>query len=138
MTPRGIRNNNPGNIRKSKDDWQGLAADQPDGAFFTFESPVAGIRALAKILLNYQRKKGLHTIHDIISRWAPPSENDTAAYIAQVAKHVGCAPEAMLTLSDRTTLFLLVEAIIQHENGTQPYDAKTIHAALTAAGVSTP
>src|SRR5574337_876096 len=84
MTPsRGIRNNNPGNIRKSSEPWRGLAAakDQKDPAFFTFETPEWGIRAMAVILRTYQTKYGLRTIRAIIGRWAPSAENDTDAYV---------------------------------------------------------
>lgn len=48
--PRGIRNNNPGNIRRSSDPWQGLAKEQIDREFFKFKSSVYGIRALARLL----------------------------------------------------------------------------------------
>ena len=67
--PRGIRNNNPGNIRKSKDPWQGLAERQTDAAFFTFKSGPYGIRALARILIAYQDKQKLRTIDGILHRW---------------------------------------------------------------------
>ena len=69
--PRGIRNNNPGNIRRNGDPWQGLAKDQTDREFFTFQSAVYGIRALARLLITYQDKYGLCTIEGIITRWAP-------------------------------------------------------------------
>ena len=49
MKPRGIRNNNPGNIRKSNVKWQGLAAEQTDGAFYQFTRPEYGIRALCRV-----------------------------------------------------------------------------------------
>ena len=67
MTPRGIRNNNPGNLRQG-DDWQGLADPQIDKEFCVFQSSLWGIRALARVLLNYQRKHQLHTVTQIISR----------------------------------------------------------------------
>ena len=54
--PRGIRNNNPGNIRRNGDPWQGLAKEQNDREFFTFKSAVYGIRALARLLITYQDK----------------------------------------------------------------------------------
>lgn len=134
MISRGIRNNNPGNLDKG-DDWQGLADEQPDPRFCTFISPLWGIRALAKVLLTYQRKHNKHTIREIISRWAPPHENDTEAYIKAVSAHVHVIPDAPISLEDRTTMFLLVEAIIKHENGQQPYSGDVIHSALSAAGI---
>jgi hypothetical protein len=77
--PRGIRNHNPGNIRRNGDPWQGLAKDQTDREFFTFQSAVYGIRALARLLITYQDKYGLCTIETIIGRWAPAVENNTKA-----------------------------------------------------------
>ena len=71
--PRGIRNRNPGNIRKSGDRWKGLAPLQSDPAFFIFETPLWGIRAMATILRNYQRRHGLKSLVQIIGRWAPPT-----------------------------------------------------------------
>lgn len=81
-TPRGIRNNNPGNIRWGSD-WKGLKKDgkQQDPSFCVFETPEYGIRALAKLLQNYQLLYGLNTPRKIINRYAPPTENETVSYI---------------------------------------------------------
>src|SRR5579872_14880 len=89
--PRGIRNNNPGNIRRSIDKWQGLADPdhQTDPDFFIFQNPIYGIRAIARILITYQDKYGLQGVKGIISRWAPSSENKTDAYVAAVVKNTG-------------------------------------------------
>jgi len=114
---RGVRNNNPGNIRKSSEAWQGLAADQSDPAFFRFVAMPYGIRAMAKILRKYQTSYGLDTVQGIISRWAPPTENDTDAYQRAVASRIGTTTTARLALDDPDTLFTLVRAIIAHENG---------------------
>lgn len=133
--PRGVRNRNPGNLRKG-DDWRGLSEDQTDKDFCIFTAPLWGIRALVRVLLNYQRKRQLHTIRQIINRWAPPNENDTGAYVDAVTKHVHVIADSPVNLEDRVTMFLLVEAIIQHENGIQPYGGDIIHAALTAAGIN--
>lgn len=116
--PRGIRNNNPGNIRHGEK-WQGLADEQSDAAFATFTSAEYGIRALGKVLLNYQRKYALDTVRKLISRWAPPNENDTDAYVNSVARAIGVGPDDKITVSDR--LAALTKSIIQHENGQQPY-----------------
>jgi hypothetical protein len=131
--PRGIRNNNPGNIRKSKDKWQGLADIQPDTEFFSFVDPVYGIRALAKILRNYRDRYGLNTVQGIINRWAPPVENNTGAYVRMVANKVGVAPTEPLTW-DAGQMRRLVSAIIQHENGQQPYNMATIADGISRAG----
>lgn len=132
---RGIRNNNPGNIRKSKDPWQGLAERQTDAAFFVFKSPMYGIRALARVLITYQDKKNLRTIKDIIRRWAPQTENDTNAYIISVADATGFAQDQLLDMHRFDHLMPLVAAIIRHENGHQPYTNTEITKALVLAGV---
>ena len=71
---RGIRNNNPGNIRWGSA-WQGLKVDgkEQDKDFCVFIAPEYGIRAMCKILLNYSRLYKINTVAGIIHRWAPPS-----------------------------------------------------------------
>lgn len=135
---RGIRNNNPGNIRKSADPWQGLDAQQTDPAFFKFSSPLYGIRALARILINYQDKYNLNTITGIIGRWAPGTENDTAAYVADVCSRADLTADQELNMHDYNNLCPLVKAIIWHENGQQPYTDAQIDKALVLAGVEPP
>ena len=78
--PRGIRNKNPGNIKLGTA-WDGLADEQSDPTFCVFKETVWGIRALMRILLVYRFSHKKSNVDDIISRWAPPSENDTQAYI---------------------------------------------------------
>lgn len=117
---RGIRNNNPGNIRKSAEKWQGLAAEQNDSSFFQFASMPYGIRAIVKILRNYSTKYGLNTVRDIINRWAPPVENNTSAYVRYVAGMVGVSATDDINLDDAETMFLLVRAIMAQENGRAP------------------
>lgn len=128
--PRGIRNHNPGNIRHG-DKWQGLAAEQPDSAFCTFTAPEYGIRAMGRILRNYRRKYGLNTVRGIINRWAPPVENDTAAYVNHVAQALGVGPDEAFDVD--AALVPLVTVIIQHENGMCPYDNATIERGVALA-----
>lgn len=119
MTARGIRNNNPGNIRIGQD-WVGERHDDtPDSAFEEFLEPKFGVRALARVLKTYYNKYSLRTIEAIIGRWAPPNENNTPAYIRSVANGMGVSPTAELTFPAQ--LAPLVAGIIQHENGEQPY-----------------
>lgn len=127
---RGIRNNNPGNIRW-RDKWIGLVPEQQrtDTAFCQFVSPECGIRAMIIILNHYQIQHGLNTIAGIIHRWAPPEENDTQAYINSVVTVTGIPAHKHLDLSDSTTMLKLVQAIIVHENGYQPYDASVLQRA---------
>lgn len=90
-TPRGIRNNNPGNIRNSeRNDWAGEVskADKKDNAFEEFKDIPHGIRAMMKLLLKYQRSYNLHSIKELIERWAPRDENDTAAYVRWVCREM--------------------------------------------------
>lgn len=138
LAPRGIRNNNPGNIRKSKDKWQGLAANQPDPDFCTFIDPTFGIRALAKILISYQERSGCSMIFQFLNRYAPSSENDTNSYINAVAEHMGISPHAMIDIHHYATIRPMVEAIIRHENGQQPYSGEVIDKGLQMAGIATP
>ncbi len=132
---RGDRLNNPGNIRLSKDKWQGLATEQRDKDFFTFKEASWGIRAMARVLINYQDDHELNTISKIISRWAPTNENDTSAYINMVAKNTGFDKNQGLDLHTYPHLFPLVKAIIKHENGYQPYEDVVITKGLVLAGV---
>ncbi len=120
---RGIRNNNPGNIRWG-DEWKGLVLEvqRTDKSFCQFKAPEFGIRAMIIILRNYQSKYGLKTITGIIKRWAPPNENDTQAYIRSVAQATGTDADKPIDLTDSRKLFPLLQAIIKHENGTQPYE----------------
>lgn len=123
--PRGIRNNNPGNIKKNNIEWEGLSAIQTDNTFFQFTDPIYGIRALTKILRTYRDKYDLKNIWAIINRYAPPSENDTEAYKNFVTKKTGLS---MLKEIDNSVegYFPVVKAIILMENGEQPYDDELI------------
>ena len=85
---RGIRNNNPLNIRHSSDQWQGARVEQTDPSFVQFKSMAYGYRAAWKVLESYwnqfYRSKQPYTVSTIIGRWAPPTENDTQNYIRTV------------------------------------------------------
>jgi len=123
-TTRGIRNNNPGNIVRTNDVWQGESPDQSgDDRFVVFTAPEWGIRAMVRILRRYY-SSGLTTVSQIISQWAPSTENDTQAYIDAVANQMGVSPDGVLSFDN--ALPLLVSAIITHENGQQPYDISII------------
>ena len=136
--PRGIRNHNPGNLRRSSDPWQGLAPQQTDPDFCQFESAKWGVRALARTLIAYQDRWGLKSVKRIISRWSPPNENDTEAYVRAVAEAVGVSPDEPINTHDYKILKPLTLAIIRHENGQQPYTDSEIDAGLVLAGVEPP
>jgi len=115
MTPRGIRNNNPLNIRHNADVFQGEVKGN-DKSFKIFASMPYGYRAGFAILHTYLTK-GLNTIEKIITRFAPPSENDTQAYIANVAKWSGVPKEKVLTATSGTDYIMIVAAMSAVENG---------------------
>jgi len=128
--PRGIRNNNPGNIRHGSA-WRGLSKDQTDDSFCVFDDPVMGLRALGKVLINYERLHGFNTVNGIINRYAPPVENDTNSYAEHVANKLGVGLDEEIDVS--VYLDDLMSAIVKHENGQQPYTAAQIaHAANLA------
>jgi hypothetical protein len=129
---RGLVNNNPGNIRKNGTAWRGAIAGS-DPAFVTFDTPQDGIRAMAKVLLTYQRQHGLDTIAELLERWAPAVENDSFAYIDDVATRLGIDPDERIDLDDPMKLAALCGAIIRHENGVQPYADAVLAAGVDAA-----
>ncbi|MBQ0327189.1 structural protein [Providencia rettgeri] len=131
---RGIRNNNPGNIDYNKaNNWKGQLPHNSsiESRFCRFQSAEYGIRALIRLLQNYQRnpKINLKTISGLINRWAPNNENNTGAYINGVAKELGVSPTDIVSLDDKATAIKLAKAIIRHENGSQPYDEATFEKA---------
>ncbi len=117
--PRGIRNNNPGNIRATRTLWKGLADPPSDGEFCRFTSAEYGLRALFLILFAYQRR-GLVTVPSIIGTWAPPSENDTQTYIDRVLSGTGFSFSERIDVSDPRMAIPMARAIVAHENGPCP------------------
>lgn len=133
--PRGVRNNNPTNLRKTSDPWQGLAKEQTDSAFFVFKDPVYGLRAGARTFLTYQDRHDLNTVEELIGRWAPRNENDTDAYIDAVADHMGVDRDEPIDTHQYEYMLPLLEAVVQHENGIQPYTPAQFDRALALAGI---
>jgi hypothetical protein len=114
--PRGIRNNNPGNIEDGP-----FARSQPgykgsDGRFAIYETPEAGTAAKTALLGSYGRK-GINTVEGVVNRWAPPSENDSGSYAQFVSQKLGVDPRAPLDMNDPRVLSELSSAIAQRENG---------------------
>ncbi len=121
LLPRGIRNNNPGNIRwisQAGRRWRGMERDD-GGGYAVFDTMANGVRALGKQLLKYQ-ERGLDTVREIIATWAPSSENDTGAYVGAVAAALQVSPDEKISVQAR--LADLAAAIIRHENGA-PFEA---------------
>lgn len=115
---RGLRNNNPGNIRRVRGQrWKGQSPEQKDPEFVQFQSLAWGYRAMMVILSNY-RRMGVRTVRQMICRWAPPTNgNLTDAYIGCVCDALGCTPNCIPDLTDRPTLVGIVAAMSRVENG---------------------
>ena len=125
MLPRGIRNNNPLNIRRGKDQWKGMAEAQNDRAFVQFKSLDYGWRAAFYLLTRtYYHKYRLYTIRMIINKWAPPNENLTSTYIENVCRLTGIAPDEPIGIpSDQPQRWMaLGVAMAIQENGTDSLD----------------
>lgn len=132
IEPRGIRNNNPLNIRKGSN-WQGEKHPQTDKSFEQFESMQYGVRAGFIILRRYMSgynglTEKFNTIEKIVRRWAPPSENNTKAYIEQVSKLTGIPSTLKISFSQRSYMVAIIDAMIRVECG-QPIDRKIIESA---------
>lgn len=119
--PRGMRNNNPGNLKISGSQWAGKipAGRNTDGVFEQFENYSYGIRAMIKLLLNYINQQGRDTIRKILERYAPGSENPTSSYISQVSALTGFGPDQRLS-PNKTTMKKLVLAMALFENRQPP------------------
>ena len=125
--PRGIRNNNPLNIRKGNN-WKGEVANQTDREFEQFVSMQMGVRAGFNMTGYGGRVKALTNVHDIIHRWAPPSENNCRAYIDSVCRVSGLHEYERLQFSDRNKMLALVDGMIRVECG-QPVSLDIIASA---------
>lgn len=116
--PRGISNCNPGNIERGKDRWLGMSADQSsDSRFLVFDKPEAGLRAIMRLLINYQERHDIKTVRDAINRWAPPGENNSTAYVQHVARLTGLDPDEPVDFLDEYICVAVTKAIVRHENG---------------------
>ena len=118
--PRGYRNNNPLNIRISANAWAGKLRPNTDGTFEQFRTMAHGYRAAFVLLRTYIDQYRLTTPRSIIARWAPPSENDTAAYLAAVCARSGLPADAALDPSSWEEMSALVHAMAVVENGPAP------------------
>lgn len=118
LTPRGIRNNNPGNIEWISDPakrWRGMVAK--DGRYGVFDTPANGVRAIGgELRANFRRAE--NTLREIFTEWAPPIENDTESYIRHAERELGVDRDTPLRASQ---IPAIAAVIIQHENGVQPY-----------------
>lgn len=116
-TSRGLRNNNPGNIRNSSTVWLGEIIPSKDKSFKQFKSMAYGYRALIKLLQNYRKLHNLKTVAELINRWAPSNENNTSAYITRVCKEMQVPSTHVPDVEDEATMCAMAAAISQVENG---------------------
>ena len=117
--PRGLRNNNPGNIRINGDLFQGEVRPSKDKSFKQFETMAYGYRAMFVILRNYIRNYKLDTIRKMISRWAPPKENHTEAYVKAVSDYAGIPADDPINVNDREQMIRIVAGMSRVENGVE-------------------
>lgn len=116
--PRGLRNNNPGNIRINSDLFQGEIRPSKDNSFKQFETMAYGYRAVFRILRNYYNNYKLDTIRKMIGRWAPPEDNNyTEAYIKAVSDYAGIPADDPININDREQMIRIVAGMSKVENG---------------------
>lgn len=131
LPPRGIRNNNPLNIRIGNV-WLGEVTTPDDPCFEQFVSMKYGLRAAFVLLRRYIRHYHRTTIPQVIAAWAPTTENNTQAYVDAVCRNSGLAPDAQLNYFDKVQMCRLVAAMALHECG-QPIAMATIEEAYDIA-----
>lgn len=119
---RGLRNRNPGNIRRTghQGRYRGEVEYPTDPEFRQFTAMKWGYRALFVVLYTYQVRHGLRSPRQLISRWAPPTENHTEGYLRFVCAQTGLEPEAPISTLDRETMLPFAAAMSRMENGLEP------------------
>ncbi|WP_195461658.1 structural protein P5 [Alistipes sp. D31t1_170403_E11] len=116
---RGLRNNNPGNIRHDGVKWRGEVVPSQDKQFKQFETMPWGYRAMFHLINNYSRLHGCDTARKIISRWAPPQDNNhTEAYITAVCNDARVTSDGTITTTNRDVMVPIIAAMARVENGT--------------------
>jgi len=118
MSTRGLRNNNPGNIRISDERFDGEIQPSQDKSFKQFSSMAHGYRAMFVILSSYLAK-GHNTLEKIIGRWAPISENPTRAYVSVVHRLSEVPKDKELTAKSGEDYIKIVAAMSYVENATK-------------------
>lgn len=114
---RGLRNCNPGNIRKSCVKYEGEVVPSRDIEFKEFRSMAYGYRAMFVLLDSYRSKYGLCTIRQMLGRYAPPTENFTEGYVRFVSSRTGIAPDEIVNTRAARDMIPIVAAMSQIENG---------------------
>ena len=114
---RGLRNNNPGNIRRSKVRYKGEVTPSRDSEFKEFSSIAYGYRAMFVLLDTYRSCYGLTTIRQMLNRYAPPTENFTNGYVRFVADYSGVMPDEQIDTRAEMDMIPIVSAMSKIENG---------------------
>lgn len=130
----GIYSNNPLNLRKGVN-WDGLKADQgyPSNGFAKFENIHYGYRA-AFLNMKTQFNRGRRTYKDMISVWAPPTENDTTGYYNKVCSSLGVSPNDEIDFNDRDKMSKFAFAMSGVENGQNELNKNGITVSDAAKG----
>jgi hypothetical protein len=159
--PRGIRLNNPLNLRENPGDktiWLYERATDDDPEFEEFDIPEGGFRAAAITIRTYVKKYGVNSVRQLIQRWAPPVgkrpdgtsyTQDTRAYINVVCNALGVDADEQIDLLHWDNLFILLKTMCRHENGPAPrgwegrfdgswYDDSVIRRAMELARIEKP
>ena len=114
---RGLRNNNPGNIRRSRVRYKGEVRPSRDPDFKEFSSMAYGYRAMFVLLDTYRSRYGLATIRQMLNRYAPPTENFTEGYVRFVADYAGVMPDEIIDTRNEMDMIPIVAAMSKIENG---------------------
>ncbi|MBQ8367231.1 MAG: structural protein P5 [Alistipes sp.] len=117
---RGLRNRNPGNIRRSAVHFRGEVTPSRDAEFKEFSSMAYGYRAMFVVLDSYRRRYGRNTIRTMIERYAPPTENFTDGYVRFITRRTGIAQDEVLDTRSPRDMIPVVAAMSEIENGTAP------------------
>lgn len=120
---RAERNHNPGNIRRCGVRYRGERRPSCDPAFKEFESDEWGYRAMFVLFESYRRRYSIDTLRAIVTRWAPPLENDTEEYVRFVAERADVDADATLPPRD-VRLRAIAEAMSRFERGHEPSPAQ--------------
>ena len=114
---RGLRNNNPGNIRRSRVRYKGEVRPSRDPDFKEFSTMAYGSRAVFVLLDTYRSRYGLTTIRQMLNRYAPPTENFTEGYVRFVADYSGVMPDEIIDTRSEKDMIPIVAAMSKIENG---------------------
>lgn len=112
----GMRNHNPLNIRKTNERWAGSVVTDDNSKFVKFTTNTYGYRAAFIILYNYIKKRRCMTIEDIISRWAPPTENIVENYVRYVSNRSNVPRREPIAFCEADKLKRIVAAMAEYES----------------------